>query len=86
MVSLKDLFGEDKLRDLNYGTLEEIYNFESVRDSITSTASLDVRYPLISSDRVWQYGGGGGGGGGSNNIAASGGAINFTELLRGAYC
>ena len=81
VVSLKDLFGEDKLRDLDYTDLQEIYNFESVRDSITSTASLDVRYPLISSDRVWQYGGGGGGGAGSNNIAASGGAINFTELF-----
>lgn len=79
VVSLKDLFGEDKLRDLDYTDLEFEGTYTEVRDSITSTASLDVRYPLISSDRVWQYGGGGGGG--SNNIAASGGAINFGELF-----
>jgi hypothetical protein len=83
VVSLKDLFGEDKLRDLDYTDLEALGTYAEVKNSITSTASLDVRYPLISSDRVWQYGGGGGGGGGggSNNIAVSGHAINFGELF-----
>jgi hypothetical protein len=82
VVSLKDLFGDDKLRDLDYTDLEALGTYTEVKNSITSTASLDVRYPLISSDRVWQYGGGGGGGGGgSNNISASGGAINFGELF-----
>jgi hypothetical protein len=80
VVSLKDLFGDDKLRDLDYTDLEFEGTYAEVKNSITSTASLDVRYPLISSDRVWEYGGGGGGGG-SNNISASGGAINFGELF-----
>ena len=83
VVSLKDLFGDDKLRDLDYTDLEFEGTYAEVKNSITSASSLDVRYPLISSDRVWQYGsgGGGGGGGGSNNISASGGAINFGELF-----
>lgn len=75
VVSLKDLFGADKLRDLDYTDLEALGTFTEVRDSITSTASLDVRYPLISSDRVWRYGSG------TNNIATSGQAINFGELF-----
>ena len=59
VVSLKDLFGDDKLRDLDYTDLEALGTYAEVKNSITSTSSLDVRYPLISSDRVWQYGSGG---------------------------
>jgi hypothetical protein len=76
VVSLKDLFGDDKLRDLDYTDLEFEGTYAEVKNSITSASSLDVRYPLISSDRVWQYGGGG-----SNNIAVGGHAINFGELF-----
>ena len=76
VVSLKDLFGDDKLRDLDYTDLELEGTYAEVKNSITSASSLDVRYPLISSDRVWQYGGGG-----SNNIAVGGHAINFGELF-----
>jgi hypothetical protein len=76
VVSLKDLFGDDKLRDLDYTDLELEGTYAEVKNSITSASSLDVRYPLISSDRVWEYGGGG-----SHNIAVGGHAINFGELF-----
>jgi hypothetical protein len=76
VVTLKDLFGDDKLRDLDYSGLSFDGSYNEVKTSLTSGGSLDVRYPLISSDRVWQYGGGG-----SNNIAVGGHAIEFNELF-----
>jgi len=75
--SLSDKFGEDKLKDLN--TLND-YSFEyqsgiTVRDLVTSAADFDVNFPLISSDRAWQYGAG------TENIASVGGAIRYDELF-----
>lgn len=75
VVSLKDLFNDDKLRDLDYTSLEFEGTYAEVKNSITSASALDVRYPLISSERVWQYGSG------LENIAISAGAINFGELF-----
>ena len=72
VVTLKDLFGDDKLRDLDYNINFE-YTYANVRDSITSTALEDVRFPLISSERVWTYNDGSG-------IDLSAYAINYTEL------
>lgn len=76
VVTLKDLFRDDKLRDLDYSSLNFDGSYTEVKDSITSGTNLDVRYPLISSDRVWQYGDTS-----SNDISLTGGAINFTELF-----
>ena len=56
VVSLKDTFGDKKLADLDYSTIAEAYTGANVKASLTTTTSLDVRYPLISSDRVWTYG------------------------------
>ena len=76
LKSLTDKFGEDKLKDI-----EEIndytiaYNGTNVISLVTTATPQDVMFPLISSDRVWQYGGGG-----ANDISTSGGAINYDEL------
>jgi hypothetical protein len=77
LKSLTDKFGEDKLKDV-----EEIndytiaYSGTNVRSLVTTATPQDVMFPLITSDRVWQYGGGG-----ANDISTSGGAINFDELF-----
>ena len=57
-VSLKDYFNEDKLSQLNYSTLDHDYtNNEVYNRVITDSATTDynVRYPLITSNRVWQF-------------------------------
>jgi hypothetical protein len=59
-VSLKDYFNEDKLSQLNYSTLDHDYTNQEVYDRVTIDSSVtdyDVRYPLISSNRVWQFSG-----------------------------
>jgi hypothetical protein len=82
LVTLKDLFGEDKLNSLDYTAYTHIYTGANVQTRISSDSlDYDVRWPLISSSRVWQYGGGGGGGAGSNNIASSSHPIVYTELF-----
>lgn len=76
VVTLKDKFGEDKLSDLDYDSINEEYTGANVQASITSTADLDVRYPLITSERLWVDSGSG-----TDDITVSGGAINYTELF-----
>jgi len=76
VVTLKDLFGDDKLRDLDYSSLSFDGSYNEVKTSLTSGGSLDVRYPLISSDRAWKYGDAS-----LNDISVSGNAIEFTELF-----
>jgi len=60
VVTVKDLIGEDKLKDLDFSGINETYDGATVQTSITSTSYLDVRYPLISSSRVWTYNDGSG--------------------------
>jgi len=58
-VSLKDHFLEDKLSQLNYSTLDHNYTNTEVYNRVTIDSSVtdyDVRYPLITSNRVWQFG------------------------------
>ena len=60
LISMTDKFREDKLKDiaeLNDYTIE--YSGANVQDKITTTSDTDIAFPLISSNRVWQYGGGG---------------------------
>ena len=57
-VSLKDFFNEDKLSQLNYSTLDHDYTNQEVYDRVTIDSTVtdyDVRYPLITSNRVWQF-------------------------------
>ena len=58
-VSLKDYFNEDKLSQLDYTPINHEYDSQEVYDRITIDSSVtdyDVRYPLITSKRVWQLG------------------------------
>jgi len=52
VVTLKDLFGDDKLRDLDYSSLSFEGTYNEVKTSLTSGSSLDVRYPLIATPRA----------------------------------
>ena len=92
LVTLKDLFGEDKLMDLDHSSYSHNFTFTEVMGRIYGTNSnTNVQYPLISSNRLWEYVGlnanynfpnwvtstltG-------NNITTTGGAINvLTELF-----
>ena len=58
VVTLKDLIGNDKLKDLNYATVATTYDGATVQNSITDTSDLDIRFPLITSERLWSYTGG----------------------------
>ena len=58
-VSLKDYFNEDKLSQLDYTTINHQYDSQEVYNRITIDSSVtdyNVRYPLITSKRVWQFG------------------------------
>ena len=79
LTTLKDTFGDLKLTDLDWSSLEHDYELQDVIDRIEDgTTVYDVRYPLISSFRYWQY---------NNpttpteNIDTTGGAIDFSELF-----
>ena len=55
-VTLKDTFGEDLLSDLDYTAYSHNFTSAEVLTRITnSTNTYDVKYPLITSYRVWQY-------------------------------
>lgn len=54
--TLLDYFGEDLLSDLDYNALNHEYTGDEVRTRIIDgTNSYDVKYPLITSKRVWTY-------------------------------
>lgn len=79
LVSLKDTFGELKLSDLSWDSLGHDYNYTEIKNRIEDGATdYDVRYPLISPKRYWQY---------NNtqtpdeNIDTTQGAIVYTELF-----
>jgi len=74
VVTLKDLIGEDKLKDLDFSSINQSYDGATVQDSITNTSYLDIRYPLISSSRVWTYNDGSG-------VDLLAHAIDFSELF-----
>jgi len=56
--SLSDIFGDDKLISLDMSNYTHTYNGTEVRNRVTTATDYDVRYPLISSKRVWTYGDG----------------------------
>jgi hypothetical protein len=79
IVTFKDLVLEDKLKDLDYSTINHQYTGAEVQARIETdltVADYDVKYPLISSSRVWDYGVGG-----TTDINATVGAIAYTELF-----
>ena len=55
-VTLKDLFGEDLLSDLDYTAYSHEYTSAQVKARIEDNANTyDVKWPLITSNRIWQY-------------------------------
>ena len=56
LTSLKDLFGEDKLSDLDYSSVDQAVNLPTIQFYIEGLlAFTDIAYPLISSSEFWQY-------------------------------
>lgn len=57
VTTLKDLVGEDLLSDLDYTTINHNYSFNEVvtKRVINYTIDWDVCYPLISSNRIWEF-------------------------------
>ena len=54
--TLKDLFGEDLLSDLDYTGLSHDFTSAELIDRIEdNTNAYDVKYPLITSNRIWKY-------------------------------
>jgi hypothetical protein len=77
LTSLKDRFGELKLSDLDLTSYSFAYDDTAVRDRVINPAlDYDVRFPLISSQRVWEYGVGG-----VTDISTSTYGIETAELL-----
>lgn len=77
LISLKDILGETKLSELDYSSFTHAYNESNVIDRVCNNTAYDVRYPLITSSRVWDYNGPTL----SNNIDVNAGAINVSELF-----
>jgi hypothetical protein len=77
LLSLKDKFKDVKLKDLDYSSIAHDYDYTNVKARITSDATdYDVRYPLISSQRLWSYGDAT-----STDITQTSSAIDYTELF-----
>lgn len=90
VTSLKDLIGEDLLSVLDHSSLDHSYSFTEIYNRITNPSiDWDVCYPLITSNRVWQYQGVDPSGNfpnwysntGQNNISNNTGAIDYRELF-----
>lgn len=77
LKSLTDKFGEDKL--INLTNLNDIIDFDysstNVVNSVVNTNTDNIAFPLISSNKAWQYGGG------IDDISTSGGSIDYRELF-----
>lgn len=55
-VTLKDMFGEDLLSDLDYSSITHNFTSAAVKARIEdNTNAYDVKYPLITSNRIWEY-------------------------------
>jgi len=56
--TLLDFFGEDLLSNLDYSDLNHTYNGTEVKYRIIDgTNTYNVKYPIITSNRIWTYGG-----------------------------
>ena len=76
IVTLSDLIGDEKMNTLDLSAYSHLYTGSEVQSRITDNGNLDVRYPLVSSLRVWQNSGGG-----VNDITQTAHAIAYTELF-----
>lgn len=73
---LKDLFGDDKLSDLDYTSLNHSYTSTEVLNRISTSTSYDVRYPLLAHDRLYDFATGT-----SFDVTTNAGAIAWNSLF-----
>jgi hypothetical protein len=59
LISLKDAFAGKQLKDLDLSGYDFTYNGNVVRNRVIGGVTNDIKFPLITSKNVWQYGGGG---------------------------
>lgn len=59
LVSLKDTFAGKQLKDIDFSSMDFAYNGSVVINRVAGGVTNDVKFPLITSNNVWQYGGGG---------------------------
>jgi hypothetical protein len=59
LISLKDAFAGKSLTDLDYSSVNFTYSGADVVSKVSTTTSSDIKWPLITSYRVWRYGGSG---------------------------
>jgi hypothetical protein len=76
LTSLKDAFGDDNLKDLDLSVYSQPYNGTTVRTRLVNASDSDIRYPLISSSRLWSYNLGA-----NTDISNSSYPIVYTELF-----
>jgi len=75
LVSLKDTFAGKKLSELDYTPYSIPYSSSEVIDRVSGEIGNDVKFPLITSNRLWADVGT------TDNITTSGGAILTSELF-----
>jgi hypothetical protein len=76
LISLKDTFNGLLMKDLTAGTFDFEYNDAIVRTKLTTQTNSDIKFPLISSLRPWNYGSGN-----VNDISLVANTIAFGELF-----
>jgi hypothetical protein len=59
LISLKDAFGGKFLTDLDYSSVNFTYSGADVVSKVSTATSSNIKWPLITSYRVWRYGGSG---------------------------
>ena len=76
ILSLKDTFQDDKLNYLDYTNLLVPSDGIEIKNRVTDGATnYDVRFPLISSKRLWSYGDAA-----NTDVSTTDGAISYQEL------
>lgn len=76
LTSLKDKFGDDTLKDLDLSVYSMSYSGANVQARLQNPNTQDIKFPLISSNRIWSYGDAT-----STDISTSTGAIRYNELF-----
>jgi hypothetical protein len=55
LISLKDAFGGKLLKELDFSSIPFVYSGANVASAVTGNVNGNVKFPLISSNNVWQY-------------------------------
>ena len=76
LTSLKDAFGDNTLKDLDLSVYSMSYSGANVQARLQNPNTQDIKFPLISSNRIWSYGDAT-----STDINTSAGAVRYNELF-----